>query len=176
MKKQNHKTYGFKSHLHFKDKEDHNLNIKWAKTSSYKHFANNHCAAVLVENLSIYYRAMNLINFEIDFVEIHKLIGNGPVLFLTRKTRKYFEKHHLNVKTKVLFSPSKMKDQLDIKKPIALLLCKSLFDWHWVLALDYFEIENQLYFKVANGWVEKDTYYKVNESSRLVFAYALDVY
>lgn len=175
MKKQKHKGYGFKSYLHIKDKVNHNLKIKWAKTPSYNHFANNHCAAVLVENISIYYQELNLINFKVDFKDIHNIVGNGPVLFLARKTRRYYQKHHLNLKTKVLFSQSKMKEQLDMKIPIALLLRKSLFDWHWVLAVAYLEIEDDMYFKVANGWVENDMYYKENESSRIVFVNAFEL-
>ena len=72
-------------------------NHNWATTGEFSDIGSNHCGAIASTNLALYFAYQgydNLLkddNKEKTFLEIHKLIGNGPVMKIAKKTQDYFK-------------------------------------------------------------------------------------
>lgn len=167
-------NYGFLnknqlSKANFIEKEISDLkDFKWNITKTYSTVAKNHCGAILVANLYNYY-----FNDTDVFLDVFKIVKNGPVLFLTFKAKRFFNQYNLKLDSKMLFTNKAIIKSINLNHPIALLLKKSLFNWHWVLCIGYRQYQDKLYLKIIDGWSKTYKYYLINDKSLLVYKSSL---
>lgn len=174
------KRYGFIEHLdlskeNFKEGELSSLSgIRWAKTGDFNKFAKNHCAAVLVTNLALYYEKIGYVrlienNLQNTFKSIHKQVGNGPKLFIAKDAKIYFHQRGYKLRTNTFRSFNAIKKSTGQNHPLGLLLTAGLFEWHWVMVVGWLETDSGLkYLKIVSGWDSKNIwYYKLGSGSHL---------
>lgn len=152
--------------------------VDWITTGYTNDLAKNHCGATAVTNLAIYYDKMGYEMLKINdskletFKEIHKIIGNGPVLTIAQGAKKYFKARGYDLSKSSLNSFDEIKIAIDNNQIIGILLSNGIFDWHWVLAIGYREYENgENYLRIINGWNNtSDIFYKINSGALLFSA------
>ena len=136
----------------------------WHTTSEYAHIAKRHCAVTQVMNL---YEIIP--NEAINFSLAHKYIKNGPVLFLKRKLKK--SPFNLNV--------ARIKNIKDVHQAInqneivVLLQRRSLFNWHWVIALG---IKDEDTLLIVDGWHKKIQPFNIKDKIKICYPFSFKVY
>ena len=60
-----------------------------------------------------------------------------------------------------------IKNAINKKHPVGLLLMKNLFDWHWIMVVGYREYKSgQEYLRIVDGWNNTyNRFYKINNGS-----------
>ncbi|MBF7097556.1 hypothetical protein [Alkalibacter mobilis] len=150
-----------------------NKNIDWAITRKFKDFAKNHCGAVLVTNLAIYFSSSGYKNLIVDdsvsntFNFVHKIVGNGPVIKLSSKARTYFAERGCDLHYKRVNSYEKIKEAVNRGNPLGLLLSNGFTNWHWVMVVGWREYETgDNYLNIVDGWNNSiNRFYKINSRS-----------
>lgn len=147
-------------------------NINWAKTSTYKNEAVNHCAAVFLLNLMIYFKEIGYDNLQfknIDkaFYKVHNIVGNGPKIFIAPKAKAIFIVYGYSLLSKNIKSFSELKQSINNNRPLGLLLYDGILNWHWVMAVGWREYNNgDQYIRIVDGWnATSNKYYKINSGS-----------
>lgn len=134
--------------------------VDWAVTSDYP-WAKNHCAAVCVTNLALWFAAQDPSlaalaesgSKEETFRAVHALVGNGPVAAIAGKARRYFSQKGFRLNRRRLWGARALREALRQGRPCALLLAGGPLDWHWVLAVGWREYPSgERYVRVADGW------------------------
>lgn len=145
--------------------------ITWAKTSDYGDLAKNHCGAVFVTNLALYYSALGYGNLLGDnpkdtFSTIHTIVGNGPKVFLAGNASSYFFQRGYDLEHSTFRSHEKTKEAICEGQPMGLLVSAGLFQWHWVMVVGFRQYDSKkLYVKIVTGWDSKNTkYYKLGNN------------
>ena len=144
--------------------------LHWAVTGEYKGEAKNHCGAVCATNLAIYfssqgYRELLEGNDRVrTFRQIHAYVGDGPVLRLLNRTRKYFISRGYSFACRMVRNYGEIKEALGEGRPSVVLLTSGPFDWHWVLAVGCRRYEDgREYLRVVDGWFDtSDRYFLMN--------------
>lgn len=152
--------------------------IDWAVTKDYIDKAKNHCGAVLVTNLALYFSAKGYNNLLVNnskddtFVAVHRIVGNGPIISLTKKARKFFNERAYALEYEGVKSYKDMKDAIDKGQPLGLLLSSGIFNWHWIMVVGWKEDTSQRsYLRIVDSWNRTDErFYKVDSGSRLWLA------
>lgn len=146
--------------------------VKWAATRQFSDVARNHCGAVLVTNLALYYTQLgydNLMIKDLDetFNAIHTIVGNGPQMFIAEKAKLYFSQRGYGLNHSPFRSFESLKQAIAENNPIAFLLCEGVFKWHWVMAVGWLQYESgELYIKIVTGWDSTALkYYKLGSGS-----------
>ena len=146
--------------------------VTWAKTSNYNDEAKNHCGAVFVTNLALYYSVLgydNLLsdNLKDTFSTIHTIVGNGPKVFLARNASSFFSQRGYDLKHSTFRSHEKIKEAIVEGFPMGLLVSAGLFQWHWVMVVGFRHYASEeLYVRIVTGWDSKKTkYYKLGSGS-----------
>lgn len=153
--------------------------IEWAVTKDYNDMAKNHCGAVSVTNLALYFASNGYSNLIIDnnkektFAAAHKIVGNGPKIFIARKAKRYFRQRGYLLEYEKVKSFEAIKDAISMNQPMAVLLSNGFFSWHWILVVGYRQYKNDAnckenYMRIVDSWNSNpDRFYKVNSGSRL---------
>ena len=119
------------------------LPSRWFCTDDFKHLARNHCAAVCVMNVLLYFRQ------KCPFECVHRHIGNGPV-FSLRKAKAWFSLHKIH-------SVNQLESALSFGQPCAMMVSTPRHDWHWVLVTGIREYPNgSCWLQIADGWHSED--------------------
>lgn len=157
--------------------------MEWLTTGETSHLADNHCGVVTTTNMIIYYlnsiegqKVSKLKSFDI-FEKVHRYVGNGPVPKLSGKVKKIFHRCYRPVVHKHIRKNYEIKQAIDERKIITLLLMANLFDWHWVLCVGYREYFNgDFYLEVVDAWHNRGKrFYKLKSQAFLVSAVAYDL-
>lgn len=146
----------------------------FAVTGDYAAIARNHCAATMLTNAVAMLCPESLHR---SFAEIHRVIGNGPVLRLARPANRYLQQagvpyiceqydRHLTEG-----SPERLagiaREELLAGRPAALLVAASSLRWHWVLALPGEESGEALL--ISDSWHARQVFqYVPDRGSRLM--------
>lgn len=163
----------------YKSKKLSNIScIDWITTGDTEKFANNHCGATAVTNMAIYYNSLGFDNLVVNenkvetFREIHKIIGNGPVISISLGAKKYFKTKGYDLLKSYSISFKEIKKSIDENQILGVLLFNGILNWHWVIAVGYREYENgEKYLQVVNGWENSSSiFFKLNDGVVLVFA------
>lgn len=149
--------------------------IDWATTGPYSDIARDHCGAVFVTNLAIYFANRGFDNLLIDndryktFREIHKIIGNGPVAVVACKARKYFSSRGYSLKYRKVCSFNGIQASILNNRPLGILLTNNIASWHWVMAIGWRRYDSEgKYLRIVDGWNNtSDRFYKINSNSIL---------
>lgn len=145
----------------------------WAVAETYREEAKDHCAALLITNLALYFSRQGygglLINDHIDdtFREVYRMVGDGPIPMTADKAKKYFLERGYRLKTRPVMTYRRLKKAIDLGRPLGLLLTESWNHWHWVLAVGYRKtVEKGKYIHVVDGWHARgNQYYQVHKGS-----------
>ncbi len=149
------------------------VNCDWDITSNHNDIAKNHCGAVLVNNLAIYFENIGYRDLMVNknkretFVEIHKIVGNGPVLYLDKKIKLFFSIRGYKIKSERISSFEQIQKAISNKEPLSLLLMSNPLDWHWVMVVGCRKYSSgQEYLRILDGWNNTyNKFYKLNHGS-----------
>lgn len=145
----------------------------WAFADAYQDEAKDHCGALLITNLALFFSRQGhsnlLVNDHVDgtFHEVHGLVGDGPVPMTAGKARKYFSDRGYHLKTRPVMTFRRLRRAIDQGRPVGILLMESWNRWHWVLAVGYRKTaEGGKFIHVVDGWHARGTqYYQVHKGS-----------
>ena len=145
----------------------------WLTMDEVKDIANNHCGATAVTNLALYFRQRGNRNLKINdskrstFIEVHKIVGNGPKMTITENAVQYFSSRGYHLNYSDIASFFEVKRSIGKDHILAILLANGIFDWHWILGVGYREYDNgDEYIRIVNGWDNTTyKYYKINKGS-----------
>lgn len=147
--------------------------MDWLTTYEVSDMAKNHCGAVAATNISLYYdkrgyEGLKILNSKLEtFKSLHSIIGNGPVMSLSKGLRKYFASRGYRLSYGNLGSLKEIKQAVDKGRIVGALLAKNLFNWHWVLIVGYREYSDGTTFvRLINGWDKTiDKFYSLHSGS-----------
>lgn len=151
-------------------------NINWAEMKNFDSFAKNHCAATFITNLCIFFENQGndglLIDNDIEktFRHIHSKIGNGPIVTVTSKAKKYFKSKGYDLRYRSVVNSKEIKDAIINNHPLGILLAEAVFSWHWVLGVGYLEIDNLEFLRIINAWEDTDDRYYLLNNKALFFS------
>lgn len=148
-----------------------NINKQIVTTNMFTN-CKNHCAAICLTNLTLYYanRYPNLINNDTNntFFSIHKLVGNGPKLFISKRIDKYYKQKGYTLKHTYI-NKDKIIESIKQDSPCALLLKGNIIDYHWVLCIGFRQYKDKVYLRIFDGWHNTiDAYYQLNGPTKLL--------
>ena len=124
----------------------------------------NHCGAVCAANIAILFyeagwkKALIDEDAEKTFFDLHGRLGNGPVLTLKGKLEEYFALRGFSLRSRSVGDYENLCREIDAGHPVAVLLSAGLFQWHWVLAVGWFEIgssenaEPRRFIRITDNW------------------------
>lgn len=154
-----------------------NMCTDWAVTGDFARMAKNHCAAVAVMNLALYFAEngrpeLKKATYKDTFAAVHHIIGNGPVFGITRGAEKYFRGCGCALRARPFSGIDGLRAAVSGGHPCALLLADGLFQWHWVLAVGYREYAaGETYLRLVTGWHRRaDRFYKPDSGSVVLSA------
>jgi len=143
--------------------------INWAVTGSYNDIADNHCACVCAVNASKLLKTRvpdgeKLSAAQNDersfFTDAHRIIKNGPVVFLAAKMNRIFRSLGVLLKCRGAGGKKGLIAELENDRPVALLLSCALFDWHWVLCIGIRSYEDgSEYLNIIDNWNNRSDRY-----------------
>ncbi len=133
--------------------------IDWATTYDFSDIAEDHCAAVAATNLALFYSYKGFSNLIINnstrdtFIEVHKIIPDGPIVFMASGTKEYFEDRGYTLKASDIGNTDNFKSSVNSGYPCAFLLGNNIADWHWILGVGYRDYPSDgTYFRIVDGW------------------------
>ena len=152
--------------------------LEWAVTLDYRNMARNHCAAVFVTNLALYFAELGykelIINNSISdtFKEIHEIVGDGPVPLLAVKAKVYFARRGYDLGYERVRSLKDLKRSIASNHPLGLLLTDGIVHWHWVMVLGWRKYPSHgKYLRIADGWNRKgNRFYPINNKLAWMWA------
>lgn len=154
-----------------------NLCAEWAATRDFSALAVNHCAAVAVTNLALYFAQngcpeLAKATYRDTFAAVHKIVGNGPVFKISGRAKEYFSGCGCALNCRPLADYDGIKAAVKNGCPCAVLLADGLLQWHWVLAVGYREYTSgEVYLRLVSGWHRAaDRFYKPETGSVLLGA------
>lgn len=158
--------------------------VRWAVTTDFLDIARNHCAAVTVTNLMLYFE--NTPSHQVQepdharniFTGVHDLVGNGPVFTIRRKAQRYARAHRMNLQSRPVKTCEDFAAAIRAGHPCALLLAQNLLHWHWVLCTGVRTYENTAfgnpgggYLRIMDSWHRSDSFfYQPGRGSVLISA------
>jgi len=149
----------------------------WAITGDYS-YAENHCGATCVTNLALYYAQRGYSNLKQNsskhdtFKAVYDIVGPGPVMTIAGNAKKYFKNQGYTLDYSSVGNFSGIKSAISNDRPLGILLCNGIIDWHWILCVGYREYSNGgNYMRIVNGWNNTaNKFYKINSGSLWISA------
>lgn len=145
----------------------------WINTDDVSDIARDHCGATAVTNLALYFAKRGKTNLKIDdskrstFIEVHKIIGNGPVMMIAGGATQYFSNRGYTLNHSSIGSYSGVKTAIGNNRILGILLADGIVSWHWILGVGYRQYTSgENYIRIMDGWHNTvDKYYKINSGS-----------
>lgn len=166
--------YGFcgRSALPLSSYETQSLNMKpirWATTGDFQKAAYNHCGAVFVTNLALYFDQLGYKDLQVNdsmsdtFAVVHQIVGNGPVALLAGKAQTYFAGRGYLLKSRRVGTLRRLKLAIANQHPLGILLAQGWVDWHWILVVGWRQYSTgETYLRIVDGWhPTENRFYKV---------------
>ena len=130
-----------------------------AITGDYFEIADNHCAAICTMNTMLLMRQhgkgdIRRHRFGNDFLEIfkdiHRIVGNGPIIFYKPKFNRYFKSKG----SKVHAVPISRFEDIE----------NAISHWHWILVIGIRKyMDGSIYLNILDGWNKRtDRYLRYN--------------
>lgn len=142
-----------------------------AVTGDYFDIADNHCAAICCMNIMQLLRQHGKgdvrrhrfgNDFRQIFNDIHKFIGNGPIVFFKPKFNRFFKSKGSRVRLMPISRLCEIEAAVRDKTPVALLVNAGITKWHWILVVGIRKYMNgDIYLNILDGWNKRrDRYLK----------------
>lgn len=172
--------------------------IRWAVTSDFSDLAVNHCGAVAVTNLALYFAEKGCTGLtgkdrgtgqrgsgeksgenerkekreRETFRAVHKIVGNGPRITIAGGGKRYFEARGYRLYTRKVKNFAALKRTVEKGHPCAVLLMANLMEWHWALAVGWREYAcGGKYIRLMDGWNrDADCFYRPGHGARWMAA------
>lgn len=159
----------------------------WAVTSDFSDLAVNHCGAVAVTNLALYFGGNgywkltgggNSRGGENDrdrrklFSAFHKIVGNGPKITIAGGAKRCFAARGYRLYSRKVKNFAALKNAVERGHPCAVLLMANLMEWHWALAVGWREYASGgQYIRLMDGWNrDTDCFYRPGKGAKWVAA------
>lgn len=155
----------------------------FAVTSDYADIARNHCAATMLTNALMrccpaYAGSRGARQV---FREIHRIVGNGPVLWLSPRANRYLRRAGLPIScVQVNRRPGRggcaallavMRAALADGRPCAALVAASILHWHWILVLSIeYDHAGDASLLISDGWTPHRVFRYVPDRGSLLMA------
>lgn len=142
--------------------------VSWVSTGDFSDIASNHCGAVAVTNLALYFSAIGYTELKKEssyntFVEVHKIVGNGPTATIADKAKTYFKNCGYTLKTNAVSTTFHyFRMTINANRPCAMLLTNGVKEAHWIIGVGYIVYKDGgTYMRIVDGWNHNSTrYYK----------------
>lgn len=152
--------------------------IRWAVTSDFSDLAVNHCGAVAVTNLALYFARNGYRSLagggdkRALFGDIHKLVGNGPRITIAGGAKRIFAAKGYRLHTQKVKNFAALKQAVEKGHPCAVLLMADLLEWHWTLAVGWREyVSGGRYIRLMDGWNrDTDCFYQPGKGAKWMAA------
>ena len=161
--------------------------ISWVTTGgaskSYNSKAKNHCGAVCLTNIALYYNKMGYNKLVINgtkkdtFNKIYEIVGPGPIFNLTKYAQKYFLNRGYTLKSGSIRTTYQYKNAIRKNRPVAMFLTESVLKSHWVLGVGWREYAGgEFFMRIVDGWYDNnaEVFYKPHHDS--VWMYSSEYY
>lgn len=146
--------------------------INWAYTDEFADIAEDHCGAVAITNLMLYFGENGYSDLVINnnkrrtFEGVYAFTGNGPIESITGHAEDYvasrtnaYELKHAGAAYEYGIKASITRD-----RPLGILLVASTTSAHWVIGVGWrsYSEDNSFYIRINNGWDNSiDHFYKI---------------
>lgn len=161
--------------------------IRWVVTSDFSDLAVNHCGAVAVTNLELYFARngyWKLADGEVSqgrendedrrtlFCAIHKIVGNGPKITIAGGAKRCFAAKGYRLHARKVKNFAALRRAVEKGHPCAVLLMANLMEWHWALAVGWRSyISGGQYIRLMDGWNrDMDCFYQPGHGARWMAA------
>ena len=144
-----------------------------ATTSEFWELANNHCACVCTMNISLIMRRhhigdINKCRLGNDrtelFKSIHRIVGNGPVIFYKPKLNRFLKKKGSKIRAVPITDIKDIEESLKKRIPVAMLVNAGITHWHWIVVIGIRKyVDGRIYLNILDGWNKRiDRYLRFN--------------
>ncbi|MBR5179303.1 MAG: hypothetical protein IKW90_10960 [Lachnospiraceae bacterium] len=144
-----------------------------AITGDYFEIADNHCAAICTMNTMLLMRQhgkgdIRRHRFGNDFLEIfkdiHKIVGNGPIIFYKPKFNRYFKSKGSKVHAVPISRFEDIENAIREKTPVPMMVNAGISHWHWILVIGIRKyMDGSIYLNILDGWNKRtDRYLRYN--------------
>lgn len=140
-----------------------------AITGDYFEIADNHCAAICTMNTLLLMRQhgkgdIRRHRFGNDFLQIfkdiHKIVGNGPIIFYKPKFNRFFRSKGSKVHVVPISSFSDIEATIRDKTPVPMMVNAGITHWHWILVVGIRKYMNgDIYLNILDGWNKRNDRY-----------------
>ncbi len=170
-KKSQYERYGFISRKHMPKDRYTSETIpyserNWAVMRSFNEIARNHCGATAAANITrqlTYTGNPSLIrnnSLRDIFIDLHDLIGNGPVMTIASNLEKYISTRGYTLNHSRVLTFSELQKAISNNRPCTLLLSASPLHWHWVVVVGWRQYRSgENYLRIVTGWDNSADYY-----------------
>lgn len=150
-------------------------NVNWVVYDDFNDIANNHCAAVAVTNMALYFAEQGYSNLyqgsnRLTFVDVHNILGNGPVglVGFSGGADEYFSNCGYTLQSNGVEGFDGLVTAVKKGRPVAILLADGIFEWHWILGVGWrsYDTVGGDYIQIMNGWNrDVDRFYRESSGS-----------
>jgi hypothetical protein len=132
------------------------LEVPWVKTVEFSHLpgVKNHCGATSALNALLYLltpEKRNTLQLEAAFLKIHKITGNGPILFTPiKKAISAFLPISFHLLSRKSLIESLSEGHLTI-----ICALGGILEAHYVMGIGYAVIDNVDYIHIIDNWTDK---------------------
>lgn len=118
--------------------------IQWSITGTYSEKAHNHCATVCLMNIykilaaqgKLKRKTAKAADSDADlFEKVYAIMGNGPVVAMISKGRRFFNSMGCPAKIQRVKSSRYIEEKIKNNIPVAVLVTGGLFKWHWIICV-----------------------------------------
>ena len=142
-----------------------------AVTGDYFEIADNHCAAICTMNTLLIMRQQNKGDigrhrFGNDYLQIfkdiHKIVGNGPIIFYKPKFNRFFKSKGSKLHAVPISTFSQIEAAIRDRVPVPMMVNAGITHWHWILVIGIRKyINGDIYLNILDGWNKRtDRYLK----------------
>ncbi|MBE5064029.1 hypothetical protein INF30_12270 [Lachnospiraceae bacterium DSM 108991] len=149
----------------------------WVITGDFDDIASDHCGATAVTNLANYfanqgYSKLKKSSNRNTFIAVHNIVGNGPVMTIADKAKKYFSNCGYTLQYSSVGTFTGIKDATKKDRPCGILLADGIVKWHWILSVGYRDYNSGGdYIRIMDGWNRNvNRFYKPGSGSLWISA------
>ena len=150
-------------------------NVEWVVYNDFSNMAKDHCGAVAVTNMALYFAEQGYSNLyqgseEETFDAVYEIMGDGPKLTVAfeANAKEYFSDCGYTLQSNGVAGFDGIITAVHNERPIAMLLANGIFKWHWVLGVGWrsYDTVGGDYIQIMNGWDRNtDVFYRRNSGS-----------
>ncbi len=147
-------------------------NLAWFTTGETSALAKNHCGAVAASNVFLYLLSINGRNPQGDdrvslFKNVHRFVGNGPLLTISGQMEAYALIHRIPLLSYPVFGFRGIQNAISQGRIVSVQLMYSPNVGHWTICTGWRVYpDGSRYLRLVNSWkADADTFYCVDRDN-----------